>query len=76
MWDKFRKVNGNYKPKIISPLERRGNIITTLDEIADTFTDHYANISRDLQKKNKPGESEIGRKKKSYHIINHSQTYN
>ena len=41
-WDKFRKVNGNYKPRTISPLERGGNIIILPEEIAD----HYTNILR------------------------------
>ena len=56
VWDKFRKVNGNYKPRTI-PLERAGNIITLLQEIAETFYDHYANISRDPHKKSKPGKN-------------------
>ena len=47
VWDKFRKVNGNYKPRTIPPLEREGNIITSPEEIADTIADHNANISRD-----------------------------
>ena len=42
--EKFRKINGNYKPRIVRPLDRGGNIITSSDEIADTFADHYANI--------------------------------
>ena len=50
MWEKFRKVNRNYKPKIVLPLDRGGNIITSPDEIAD----YYANISKDLHKKSKP----------------------
>ena len=36
-------------------------MITSPDEIADTFADHYANMSRDLYKKSKPGKK---RKKK------------
>ena len=72
--DKIRKVNRNYKPRTKPALERGGNIIISLDEIADTFADHYANISRDQHKKSKP---EINRnRKRSYHIINHSQTEN
>ena len=46
VWDKLRKVNRNYKPRKIPLLERGGNIITSPDEIADTFVDYYANISR------------------------------
>ena len=76
VWDKFRKVNGNYKPRTILLLEKGGSIITSPDEIADTFADHYSNISRDPHKKTKPKNSERGRKKKSYHIINYSQTEN
>ena len=72
VWDKFKKVIKNYKPRIISPLESEGNIITSPEEIADTFADHYANILRDPYK-NKPEKT---RKKKSYHIINHSQAEN
>ena len=45
--DKFKKVNRNYKPRKIPPLAKGRNIITTPDDIADTFADHYANISRD-----------------------------
>ena len=56
MWEKFRKVNGNYKTRIVSLLDRRGNIITSPDEIADTFADHYANVSKDLHKKSKLGK--------------------
>ena len=39
VWDKFRKVNGNYKPRTVPPLERGGNIITSPDEISDNFVD-------------------------------------
>ena len=46
--------------------------ITSPDKIADTFADHYANISRDLHKKTKPGKNRKRKKKKSHHIINHS----
>ena len=56
VWDKFRKVNGNYNPRIVLPLEKGRSIITSPDEIADTFADHYANISKDLHKKSKPGK--------------------
>ena len=41
VWDKFRRVNGNYKLRTIPPLKRGGNIITSPDEIADTFADRY-----------------------------------
>ena len=71
MWDKFRKVNRNYKPRIVPSLDRGGNIITVLDEIAYTFADHYANISKDLQKKNKYKNK---KRHKNYHTTNHLQT--
>ena len=48
VWNKFGKVNGNYKSRTIPPLEKRGNI-TSPDEIAD----RYANISKDPHKKSK-----------------------
>ena len=53
MWKKFRKVNENHKPRIVSPLNRGRNIITSPDEITDTYADHYENISKDLHKKSK-----------------------
>ena len=55
VWEKFRKVNRNFKPRIVPPLDRRENIITSPDKIAiaDTFADHYANISKGLHKKSK-----------------------
>ena len=59
--DKFRKVNRNYKPRTIPPLERGETIITSPAEVADTFADHYANILRDSYKKRKPVKN---RKKK------------
>ena len=78
IWNKFiysinsrtptKKVNGNYKPRIVPPLDTRRNIITTHDEIAD----HYANISIDLHKKSKPGKN----RKKNYHTTNQLQTEN
>ena len=40
------ETNGNYKPKIVPSLDR--NIITSPDEIADTFAGHYA---KDLHRK-------------------------
>ena len=70
VWNKFRKVNGNYKPIIIPPLERGRNTLASPDEITDALADCYANISRDPHKKSK------SEKKKSSHIINHSQTEN
>ena len=68
---KIMKVNENCKTKTISLLER--GVITSHDEITHTFADHYANISKDLCKKSKPGKN---RKKRSYHMINYSQTEN
>ena len=53
VWEKFKKVSGNYKPRIIPPIERGGSKISRPDKIADTFAVHYANISRDPKKKGK-----------------------
>ena len=61
MWEKFRKVNENYKP------------FSTSDEIAEIFATHYANISRDQNKETKTGK---GRTKKNDHTMNHSQKEN
>ena len=76
VWEKFRKVNINYKPRIVPPLDRGGNIITLPEKISNTFADHYANTSKDLRKKSKPGKTEIKREKKNYHTTNHLQTDN
>ena len=57
VWEKFRKLNRNYKPRIVPPLDRGINIITLPDEITDTFADHYAKILIDLHKKGKPGKN-------------------
>ena len=57
VWEKFRKVNRNYKPRTVPPLNRWGKIITLPDEIEYTFADHYANILKDLHKKSKPGKN-------------------
>ena len=56
VWEKFKKVNGNSKPRIVPPIENGGSIITPPDEIADTFAVYYANISRDPQKERKTGK--------------------
>ena len=40
-----------------SALDREGNLITSPEEIADTFADHFANIWADLHKKSKPGKN-------------------
>ena len=69
-WEKFRKVNGNYKPRRIPPIEKGGSIISTPNEIAD----HYANISRNQNKDRKTGKHR--KRKKSYHTMNHSQKEN
>ena len=61
MWENFRKVNGNYKPRIVLPLDRGRKIITSPDEIADPY------------KKSKPRKN---RNKKNYHTTNHLQTEN
>ena len=71
VWDKFRNITGNYKSRTIPQLETRKNIITSPDEITDTFADHYVNILRNPGKKSKSRKT---RKEKSYHIINYSQT--
>ena len=39
VWEKFRKVNRNYKPKIVPLLDRGGKIIISPDEIAANFAD-------------------------------------
>ena len=57
VWEKFRKVNGNYKPRIFSTSDRGENIITSPEKIVDTFADYYANISKDLHKKSKQGKN-------------------
>ena len=72
MWENFRKVNGNYKPRIFPPLDRGGNIITSPDEIADTFADHYAIITKDLYKKKKPGKN---RNKKREVVLPYKKTF-
>ena len=53
---------------------KRGNIITSPDEIEDYFVYYYANISKDLIREVNQGKKERGRMKKNYHKINHSQT--
>ena len=65
VWEKFKKVNGNYKPRKILPLEGRENTNTLLIEVAEIFADYYANISRDPDKKNEP-EKNRKRKKQEY----------
>ena len=40
----------------IPPIEKGGSIISTPIEIAETFADYYANISRDQNKERKPGK--------------------
>ena len=62
MWEKFKKVNGNYKARIVLPLDRKGSIITLSDEITDNFADHYANILKGLHKKIKPGKNKNKKK--------------
>ena len=52
VWGKFRKLSRNYKPGTTPSLERRGNIITCPEEIAD-----YYPIPRDPHKKSKPGKN-------------------
>ena len=57
------------------PLKRGGNTITLLDEIADTLKINMQ-IYRETHKKRKLGNIERGRKKKTYHTINHLQKEN
>ena len=57
VWDKFKKVNRNYIPRIRTPVRRGKKIIVSSGEIADP----YANISRNPHEKCKPG---IHRKEK------------
>ena len=64
--DKFRKVNGYDKSRTIPPLQRAGDIITSPEEIVDSFSDHYAKISKDPIRKVNQGKTEIGRRKRSY----------
>ena len=72
VWEKFRKVNGKYNQRIVPPLDRRGNKISSLDDIADTFADNYANISKDLYKKSKPGKN---RNKKREVVLLYKKTF-
>ena len=37
VWDNFRKVNGHYNPRTIPSWERRGNMITSPDNIAGQY---------------------------------------
>ena len=69
VWEKFRKLNKNYIPRIVPPLDRGGNIISSSDKIAD----RYAYISKDPYKKSKPGKN---RKEKNFYTPNHLQTEN
>ena len=64
MLDKFSKVDGNYIPRIILPLEGGGNILTLPDETADIFADYYEKILRDLHKKSKPRKNRKRKKEK------------
>ena len=69
MWEKFRKVNLNYKQRIVTPLDRGRNITTSPDEIPDVFADHYSNISKDLHKKSKPGKNRNKKRKEEIPYI-------
>ena len=65
MWEKFRKINGNCTPRIVPSLDRGESIITSPDEIADTFADHYVDISKDQANQR---ETEIKREKNNNHL--------
>ena len=50
--------SGNFKPRIVPPLDRGGNTVTSPDEISDTFADHYLNKMKEKEiPYNKPTES-------------------
>ena len=53
-------------------MKRGGNTITSSDEIADTFSDHYTNISRNPHKKSRP---EKNGKRKSEEEISYNQSF-
>ena len=61
------------KTKIGPLLDRGGNIIISPDEIAGTFADHYANISKIFIRKANQGKTEIRREKINYHTTNHDK---
>ena len=49
--------NQKLQTKNSSTTGYRRKHITSSDEIADTFAEHYANTSKDLHKKSKPGKN-------------------
>ena len=53
VWNKFRKLNGNYKPWIIPPLERGGNTNTSPDEITYTTMQIHQNTFIKNTRKNR-----------------------
>ena len=55
-------------------MKRRGNTITSPDEIADALAGQYANISGDPYKNISQEDSARRKKKKTYQILNHLQT--
>ena len=43
--EKFRKVNGNYKPRRIPPIEKGGSIISTPNEMGNIYRLSEVNAS-------------------------------
>ena len=56
VWDKFRKVNGIYKPIIILLLERGRNIITSPNKIADHYEIYQETLIRKVNQKEQKEE--------------------
>ena len=46
-YDKFKKVNGIYKSRILSPVKKIEKMITQHNKISEIFEDLYTKISRD-----------------------------
>ena len=51
VWERLKKINRNYTPRPISPLESGGRTITQPKEIAETFVEYYKEISQNTQKR-------------------------
>ena len=47
---KIKKINGNYPPRPISPLESGGRTITQPQEMVETFVEYYIEISQNTKK--------------------------
>ena len=70
--EKFRKVNGNYKPRIVSPLDRGKNRNKKREEelpYNKLFTDRELQAAINHQKNTAPGEKTVHPQmiKKNYH---------